>query len=561
MIARDLPTQPTSFIGRTQELAEIVALLDNPDCHLLTLVGPGGIGKTRLALEIASIMDQRQANADTETETDADTLSAYSQGVYFVPLQPLNSPEFMLTALAEAMGLQFYAGGDPRDQLYDYLCSKDLLLILDNFEHLLEGVDLVTDLLINAPQLKLLVTSRETLNLQEEWLYQVKGMRYPEHEDTAVSDAEAYSAVRLFMQNARRVRPDFSLSAEQRAVLRICKLVEGMPLALEITAAWLRRLPTEEIVRQIEYGLDILENPVRNVPARHRSIRAVFEHSWLLLDGAECSVFPKLAVFRGGFRREAAERVAGATLGILSALVDKSLLYVDASGRYDLHELLRQFAEEKLSESPSDHRQAREDHCDYYVEFLSRAYHGMKVHDSRTLDEINIELKNLRSAWHWALEHRQMAERTDEYMCLALFYQFRCLFQEGYEFSAKTVEALRRVPVSEALGSSLMMQAWFVELGSQQHNRSRVLYEEALAAAEHTGDIFLVTAIYMRLSEVEVQLGNYERARELVQRCIELTKSANSALALHVSAGTVGLCGISARQSLKQNYGWRKPSA
>jgi predicted ATPase len=331
-----LPAHPTPFIGRSQELTEITALLENPACRLLTLVGPGGIGKTRLALEGATQLFNRERAA-----------AAFPDKVYFVALQPLTAPEFILSALAEAIGVQFYPGAEPLLQLIDFLCPQATLLIFDNFEHLLDGVGIVSDILSGAPNVKILVTSRETLNLQEEWLYLVKGLHFPQSERDA--EWERHSAVRLFAQSALRARPDFSLDADKHAVLQICQMVEGMPLALEMTAAWLRRLPSHAIVQELERGLGILESPARNVPARHRSMRAVFEYSWNLLTDSERDVFKKVSVFRGGFSRDAAEKVAEASLSVLSALVDKSLLQVDAAGRYDIHELLRQYGAEQLN--------------------------------------------------------------------------------------------------------------------------------------------------------------------------------------------------------------------
>ena len=284
--AHHLPVQLTPFVGRTRELAEIIDLLANPDCRLLTLVGSGGMGKTRLAVEVGAHLLSRSG----------------FDGVYFVALQPISSSQGILSTVAEAIGVTFYPGAEPQQQLVEYLHKKRALLIFDNFEHLLDGAEFVSDLLATASEVKVVATSRETLNLQEEWVYQVKGMHYPTYGACETGeDMEHYSAARLFIQCAQRARPDFSPPNEERAIMRLCRLVEGMPLAIEITAAWLKRLPLQEIVNQLEEGLDILETSARNVPARHRSIRAVFDHSWNLLTDEERSVFKKLSVFRADF--------------------------------------------------------------------------------------------------------------------------------------------------------------------------------------------------------------------------------------------------------------------
>jgi len=414
MVTKQNLSSSTPFVGRTQELAEIARLLSDPTCRLLTLVGPGGIGKTRLALEAA-----------TQLEPDLD-------GVYFVPLQPLSSPDHIVSGIAEAVGFQFYQGGEPQEQLLDYFREKALILILDNFEHLLDGAEIASNILAHTPKIKILATSREPLNLHEEWLYHVQGMRFPENEQ--VNGVENYSAVRLFTQSARRVRNDFSPLDEREAVIRICQLVEGTPLALELAAAWLKRLPCREIVTQIERGLDILETPARNVPARHRSMRAVFEHSWNLLTDAERDVFKKLSIFRGGFRKEAAHAVAGASLSVLSALVDKSLLRVAGSGRYDIHELLRQYGEEQLNLSVEENEQTSDRHCAYFAEFMQHRQDNLKGHGQfAALKEIEADFENIRTAWRWGLSRKnyQMLEPASE--SLFLYCEMYGRFPEGQE--------------------------------------------------------------------------------------------------------------------------------
>jgi predicted ATPase/DNA-binding NarL/FixJ family response regulator len=515
MISYELPVQPTTFVGRTHELAEITDLLNTPDCRLITLVGPGGIGKTRLALEIASQNLNPQKDEMLEQQPQA-----FPNGVYFVPLQPVNSPDLIVSAVAEAFDLQFYSGDEPQQQLFDYLCPKTLLLILDNFEHLLGGVDLIAEMLANAPNIKMLVTSRETLSLQEEWVYPVKGMRFPEAED--IADPESYTAVQFFIQNARRARPDFSLSTEQRSVLRICKLVEGMPLALEMTAAWLRRLPADEIAQQIERGLDILESPARNVPPRHRSIRVVFEHSWDLLTEPERQAFAKISIFRGGFRRDAAEAVAGATLALLSALVDKSLLHIDASGRYDMHELLRQYAEEKLSDLPDVSRQAHTDHCTFYMDFLAQRELEMLKHMAReVVADITTELKNIRAAVDWAIEQEYIERFYEAVTCLTYFYHFRCLFEEGEEVCGRIAAKMSGKALHKILGRALVMQGWFMQLRSQDASRSKMLFEEAYHVAQQVGAEDFMEDSLLRLSDAAILMGNYEEARQLARKSAE----------------------------------------
>src|SRR5579864_4058079 len=264
MPTHNLPAQSTPFIGRTAELAEIGQLLADPTCQLLTLVGPGGSGKTRLAIQVAA-----QKSAD------------FPQGVYFVPLAPLSVPDNIVSAAAGVLGLSFDGSDTPKQQLLHFLRKKRALLLMDNFEHLLEGAAFVAEMLEAAPALKILVTSREALNIQEEWVRRVDGLHFPVGAE--VENAQGYSAIWLFVERARRVRANFSLAEEWDNVLRICQLVQGMPLAIELATAWLKTLPSARIADEIQRNLDFLASPLRNVSERHRSMRAVFDQSWKLL--------------------------------------------------------------------------------------------------------------------------------------------------------------------------------------------------------------------------------------------------------------------------------------
>ncbi|MEZ4668680.1 MAG: LuxR C-terminal-related transcriptional regulator [Anaerolineae bacterium] len=442
------PIYATPFVGRAEELQKITSLLRDSACRLLTLTGPGGIGKTRLAIEAAHVQS-----------------GTFADGRFFVPLQPLSSSDHIVTAIAEAVEFQFYQGAEPQQQLLNYLREKSVLLVLDNFEHLLEGVELLSIILTQAANVKIVVTSRETLNLHEEWLYHVQGMRFPatEHAD----GVETYSAVQLFTQSARRVRNDFSPLDERQAVIRICQLVEGTPLALELAAAWLKRLPCREIVTEIERGLDFLENPVRNVPARHRSMRAVLEHSWNALAKTEREVLEKLSVFRGGFQREAAEQIAGATLGTLSALVDKSMLRVDVDGRYDVHELMRQFAEEKLNESASERTQVQDRHSLYYAQFMKQREADVKGRRQlAALKEMETDFENIRASWNWAVERKIYDAINQSLESLRLFCHMQGRFQDGVDLLERARPQLETETNPEARllwGKVLTRGIWLLE--------------------------------------------------------------------------------------------------
>jgi predicted ATPase len=336
----NLPAQLTPFVGREHELVEINAALDDPDVRLLTLVGAGGMGKTRLALETAY---QR--------------LNRYADGAFFVALAPVASPAAIASAIATSVGLELT--GDIRQALPFALRDKQALLLLDNFEHLLEGANGIVELLEAAPGLQFLVTSRERLNVLGEHAYVVRGMNYGE---SGSREAMPAAAIRLFEQSARRVKPDFVVGNDNLTVVaRICALVEGMPLGLELAAAWADMLPLDEIASEIEQSIDFLSSDWKDAPERHRSLRAVFDSSWRSLDEFEQRIFRSLSVFQGGFTREAAQTVAGASLRALARLGHKSLLY-QRGGRYEIHELLRQFGAEQLHLSPKERVAVEERH-------------------------------------------------------------------------------------------------------------------------------------------------------------------------------------------------------
>lgn len=393
MVASPTP-QTTFFVGRGTELDDIAGLMNNPLCRLLTLTGPGGIGKTQLAIEAA----QRQN-------------SIFPDGFCFIPLQSLNSHEFIVSALVGGLGFPVSPSNDLFEQLLDYLREKSLLLVMDNFEHLLEGIHLLSDILVHAPHVKILTTSRERLNLTEEWVYEVGGLAFPT--DDSQLEIERYSAVQLFVQNARRVHHSFRLTPTHKpTVSRICRLVGGMPLGLELSSMWVRVLPCEVIADEIQRSLDILETTSRNMATRHRNMRAAFEPTWNRLTEVERDVFQKLSVFRGSFTLEAAEVVADASRFILLALVDKSLLRVDSTGRYTVHELLRQYGDEQLSHSPQTRDQTLDSHRAYYMSLLGEREKQMVFlgQQKEAVTKIGEELENLRLAWQRTVAQERFVE-------------------------------------------------------------------------------------------------------------------------------------------------------
>ena len=380
----NLPASTSSFIGRELELEQLGELFNTPDCRLLTLTGPGGIGKTRLALEFCWKMVTSGA--------------PINDGLFFIPLAAVSEGTFLPAAIADALKLP--GATDPKQQLLQHLIEKQIMLVLDNFEHLAEFAHVLVELLQACPGLKLLVTSRHQLNLYEEWIFPLEGMSYPPPND--LSGWQETSAVQLFQQRARRANLRFSLENHRDCVVRLCQLLEGLPLGIELAAAWVNLLPCQNILGLIEANLALPEQQIRNLPARQRSQQAVFQYSWDLLSREEQNSLARLTVFQGGFSAEAAERALGVSPRLLASLVAKSLLRFSADGRYEMHSLLRSFASEKTPASAGS--EARAAHSRYFAGFLAvcaRDFAGPK--ETQAIAAIAEEIANIRLGWQWAL--------------------------------------------------------------------------------------------------------------------------------------------------------------
>lgn len=454
--------QPTRFVGRETELSETKQLLKNADCRLLTLVGVGGIGKTRLAIQLAR--DQQQT---------------FGHGVWFVNLQPLQSGKQIVLPVVDALGVVLSGHDTPENQLLQYLQDKNLLLLLDNFEHVIDGVGILTRIIQHAPEIKLLVTSREALSLPEEWLYPVEGLPIPLSHQT--DDVESITAVELFVERARQVYPNFSLADNCASVIRICQLVEGLPLALEMAASWTKTLRCSEIAAEIQHNLNFLTSNLRHVPERHRSMQAVFAQTWDHLTESEQALFKRLAIFKGGFRREAAESITGASLPLLSSLLDKCLLRHEAGERYQIHELLRQYANGKLDDSKIE--ALAEAHCRYYCDFLVQRKRGLveRAQVKNSL-EIEDELENVRAAWQYAIDHQQIDALKKAAAPYFYFCQIQSRYLEYADASGLAVDVFEAAADWPAMAQVLVFQGWMlIRIGR---------FKQAAEGLEHSKALF-----------------------------------------------------------------------
>jgi predicted ATPase/DNA-binding SARP family transcriptional activator/TolA-binding protein len=519
----NLPPQTTPFVGRQAELAQIAHQLDQADCRLLTLIGAGGIGKTRLALQAAS-----------------QALDAFADGVCFVPLAGISSPEFLVPTILEAIDCPLPGEVDPKKQLLKHLHRREMLLVLDNFESLFSlpgdndsGRGLVLEMVRNAPQLKLLVTSRERLNLQVEWLLTLQGLPCPPA-SAGFGDGR-FEGVELFEQRARRVRPEFSLSAEWPEVARICRLLDGMPLAIELAATWVSMMPCTEIVQDLSRGLDLLSTTMHDVPARHKSLAAVFDHSWQLLSESEREAFKRLSVFQGGFSRQAAKEVAEAPLPTLAALVNKSLLRVVSPGQYDMLEPLKQYAALRLAESVKPASSETKDrHGRYYLHFLQAREKQLQGEvQSQTLEEIKAAFKNIQAAWRWAVDHNRfdLVERVAR--SLFLFCDIQSRFQTG---NALFNYAISPLEASTGDGSSAECRV----LGTLLACRGRLLYnrgeyqtarsvlERSLRTCSACAHLGWAAFSLHSLGLVAVAQGEYQQAKQFAQESLALCRESDS---------------------------------
>jgi DNA-binding CsgD family transcriptional regulator/tetratricopeptide (TPR) repeat protein len=467
----NLPVPATPFVGREQELSKLADFIADPNVRLVTILGPGGIGKTRLALEAA------------RRELDQELL--FPGGVFFISLAPINMAKEIVTTMATTLNFHFHDEQNEMEQLLNYLRRRQVLLVMDNFEHVLDGRSILAEICGMAPGVNLIVTSREPLQLHGEQRFPLQGLMVPQSRDGIKETISDYAVAQLFLNIARRTDPDFVLrEGDEGQLLRICRLVEGMPLGLELAASWVSHLPLSEIASEIEQSLDLLSTENYSGPQQYQSMQATLDASWIRLSREQQLGFQRLTVFRGGFTRPAAQEVAGSALPLLVALTNKSWLFYDRQNdRYHIHELLRQFGSGKLGGNGIEGQKLKDRHCVYFCDYLrKREMDWSGPRQQRVASEVSAEIDNIHQAWRHAATEGDKMLLDQGLNCLCRFYRWEGRNTDGQSACRSAADGLTRVLAQQPADDPERSALW-----------SRVLVWESTFVSEVAQKVELLT--------------------------------------------------------------------
>lgn len=528
VVSNNLPQQLTPFIGREEELVQLQRRLADPAYRLLTLVGPGGMGKTRLSIQAANANQHR-----------------FAQGVCFVPLAGVQRAEEIPASIIEALNVNFASNEtSPTQQLLTLLAPLQMLLVIDNFEHLMAGVDLLLAILQRAPDVTILVTSREQLNCQAEDLFYLDGLSTPTEDDFVHAGQSA--AVRLFCDRAHRISKEFKLTAENyRHVAQICQLVAGMPLAIELAVSWTPDFPLPQLADTLRNDLDMLQTTQRDVPPQHRSMRAVFDQSWALLSPAEQGLLSRFSVFRGGFDLDAAQQVADASPLGLVHLRHKSMLRAEGPGRYGIHELLRQFAAEKLARDESELAARGDRHSNYYLGLVQQQEEVLNGRSPKAgLLKIRQDLDNVRLAWVRATEAGAVSMLEKTLPALARFHELNGTYAEAESVFEQTLAQMAAItphpdarsaptlyqpdPDKTASRVTVQMMAALADLAHSQSKDQKAIdmATQAIVLAQQIGDAASEALACLVAARVYLTRGDNDQAVPLLEQGINQAQAA-----------------------------------
>lgn len=523
----NLPIQTTRFIGRRNDLKNLNVRCASESCRLLSIVGLGGIGKTRLGLELAR-----------------SQVANYPDGVFFIALADIKA-NMLASIIAKALELNIRSDAQTKTDLLKYLEDKKILLILDNFEHMLAAKEFVSEILNSSPKLTIVITTRVALNIKQEYIYDLRGLNYPldENEENLAN----FDAIKLFISSANRVMPSLEFDADNLEIAaKITKLVEGMPLAIELASAWLRIISVEQLYLEVQKSLDMLSNQQNDALYRHRNVRAVFDYSWQRLAKKQQNILKQLAVFEGGFSLEAAEVVAGAHLNYLLNITNESLIRAVTSNRFSMHQLIRKYIREKLDEDETLDKEYKLKHAKYFVKMLSDCDIDRHEESKNSVDKIELEIENIRLSWQLLLNECQFKYLNNAIKVLDFFYKTRGLYQEAKIFYLSYIDGLRSKCDTNGLDyfeliANLHFRAGFCARQQDDLEQANELFNQALELGNLYEFKMVVVRCYFELGVIAYKKGEFLEAENYFLKTEEIGREIGDVKITVDAVNTLGL--------------------